>query len=493
MKGAHALTSRRSTFRASRPMLSAAGVLLCGLGAAATAADTCGERGDDAASLTAQKVLDALATVNGVPGMGASVWRDGQVMWVGCTGWRDLESRKPVSRNTVFRLASVSKLIGATAAARLVQDGRLEADAPIGEVLPWLQAPWSSMTTRQLVAHISGAPHYSAQELEALGRVHYSSSREAIGIFSHRPLVAAPGTAYSYSSWGYTLLGAVIEARSGQHTVDYLAGTLTEGLAIAADADEPTGQAAALYDIERGVPQRVARTDMSYTLLGGGLAATPEALVSFGGRVLTHQAINRDTWSWMLQPTRFGNGEPVHAANYDVAFGWRVGHDRDGAPIAHHAGTTTGARSMLMLWPDHGVASALLSNASWVASMDSTAEILAAPFRPEPPGLISATCPVGRRYAGTLGGRTVEGSTRFHLDDGRCVGTLQAPGILRDHFRNAYSWPGRTLKVIALSADGDLSRAALVTPFGLYDLRATGPHRWSARLSQARTLELTIP
>ena len=487
------MVSQRSIFHCRRPILSVAAVLLCGFSTVSTAADTCNGESSDDASQTAQKILDALTTVNGVPGIGASVWRDGQVIWAGCAGWRDLESRKPVQRDTRFRLASVSKLIGATAAGRLVQDGQLEIDAPIGEALPWLQAPWSGMTTRQLAAHISGTPHYSEHELETLGHVHYPNSREAVGIFSHRPLVAVPGSAYRYSSWGYTLLGAVIEATSGQHTLDYLADTLAGGLAITADSDEPADQVSALYDIEHGVPQRVVRTDMSYTLLGGGLAATPEALVSFGGRILTHQAISRDTWSWMLQPTRFADGKPVHVQDYDVAFGWRVGHDRDGARIAHHAGTTTGARSMLMLWPDHGVASAVLSNASWVASMDSTAELLAAPFRPEPTGLVSAECPLGRRYAGMLEGRRIGGSMRFHLDDGRCVGVLQVHDALREHFRHAYAWPEYLLKVVALSADGGLARAALVTPYGLYDLRAVAPHRWTVRLSQSKTLELTTP
>ncbi|MGN6223772.1 serine hydrolase domain-containing protein [Pseudoxanthomonas sp.] len=487
------MISRTFNFHAFRSALSVAALLLCGVSAQAAAADTCGRESQDAASTTAQKILDTLATINGVPGMGASVWHDGQVAWVGCTGWRDLESREPVERDTRFRLASVSKLIGATAAGRLAQDGQLDIDAPIGETLPWLRAPWSSMTTRQLAAHISGTPHYSEHELDTLGHVHYPNSREASGIFSHRPLVAKPGTAYRYSSWGYTLLGAVIEAKSGRHTIDYLADTLTGGLAIAADSDDPAGRASALYDIEHGVASRVARSDMSYTLLGGGLAATPEALVSFAGRILAHQAIRRDTWSWMLQPTRFANGAPVHAANYDVAFGWRVGSDRDGARIAHHAGTTTGARSMLMLWPDHGVASAVLSNASWIATMDSTAELLAAPFRPAPSGLVPAACPVGRRYAGTWERTKVEGSAIFHLEQGRCVGTIEASGALRDHFHDAYVWPEQALKVVSLSSDGGLSRAALITPFGLYDLRATHPNQWSVQLSPGKALDLTIP
>jgi len=50
-----------------------------------------------------------------------------------------------VQRDTVFRLASVSKVIATTAAARLVDKGRLDLDAPVGEALPWLPAPWAPL------------------------------------------------------------------------------------------------------------------------------------------------------------------------------------------------------------------------------------------------------------------------------------------------------------------------------------------------------------
>lgn len=491
------MNTPRSPIRRRRLARSVSVLLVFAAGSACSvadaASDTCGQAGADAASATAQAALDALATVNGVPGMGAAVWRDGEVVWTGCTGFRDVELGEPVRRDTLFRIASVSKLFGATAAARLAQDGRLDLDAAIGEALPWLAAPWSSLTPRQLAAHISGAPHYSSEELATIGHVRYASSREAAAIFSQRSLLSSPGTAYRYSSWGYTLLGAVIEARSGRHFLDYLRDTLTAGLEITAETDDLGGRRSSLYDIEHGQVRRVAYTDMSYSLPGGGLAATPRALVQFGGRLLRDEVLSASAWSQMLQPTRFSNGEKVHDDGYDVAFGWRIGNDRDGARIAHHAGTTIGARSMLMLWPDEAVASALLSNASWIASMDRNAELLAAPFRKPPEGLVAAPCPAGRRYSGVLKRMAFAGAAAFGLDKGRCVGTLQAAGALSEHFRSAYQWPGTTLKIVALGADGGLSRAALVTPYGLYDLRAIGPGRWSARLGANTTIELRFP
>lgn len=460
------------------------------LAASSRAADTCGATTPDAAAVTSQRLLQALIDTNGVPGMGAAVWQDGRVVWTGCAGWRDVEAQAPVRRDTVFRLASVSKVIAATAAARLAEEGQLDIDAPVGATLPWLPSAWSAVTVRQLASHTSGAPHYAGNDLRTLGNTRYVTARDAVGIFSGRTLLFAPGTSYSYSSWGYTLLGAVIEAVSGEHFLDYVRRHVADGLAIHADSEGPAEIESALYDIDQGVVRRTPRTDMSYTWPGGGLAATPEALVRFGGRVLEHRIVGAARWQAMQQPTPLAGGAPAHERDYDVGFGWRVGRDGDGHRIAHHAGTTTGARSVLMLWPDHRMAVGVLSNASWVSSMEATAGMLAAPFRRRPGNVAAADCPVDGHLTGTLATHRFDLEASFRLEHGRCVGELRAPAPLAAHFVKASAWKGRTLRIVALDSDGTLSRAALVTPFGLYELRAIAAASWSATLSGGVTLGL---
>jgi len=456
----------------------------------AKAADTCGTSTDDAAAATSQRMLQALVETNGVPGMGASVWRDGQVVWIGCAGWRDLEAREPVRRNTAFRLASVSKVIAATAAAKLAEEGRLDIDAPVGKTLPWLPPAWAPVTVRQLASHTSGAPHYAGDDLDVLGRMRYPTARDAVGIFSGRALLSSPGTTYSYSSWGYTLLGAMIEASSGEHFLDYVRHHITDELTIAADGDLAESRTSRLYDIEDGAVRRMPQTDMSYTWPGGGLAATPEAIATFGGRMLENRIVGTERWQAMQQPVRLSNGDVAHERDYDVGFGWRLGRDPDGNRIVHHAGITTGARSMLMLWPDQNSAASVLSNAAWVSAMESTVGMLAAPFRPQPVDLVTAACPSSGRMAATLDGVRFDVMATFRIERDRCIGELIAPASLLRFFANAYQWPGHRLRIIALTSDGKLSRAALVTPYGLYDLRALRQGSWAARLNANSTLEL---
>ena len=460
--------------------------------AAAHAAVPCGNPLAGPAATTSQRMLDALVSTNGVPGMGASVWREGEVVWIGCSGRRDVAADLPVRHDTVFRLASVSKAITATAVAKLSEEGRLDLDAPVAGMLPWLASDWLPISVRQLAAHTSGLPHYQAVDADR-GSVHYASSRDAVSIFADRQLLSRPGTTYEYSSWGYTLIGAVIEAQSGQSFLDYIATQVTPGLQIQADSSGSGLGVSRPYEIGDGTPRELPLHDFSYTWPGGGLAATPEALARFGGSVLNGHVVSASTWDSMLQPARLHTGGPVRERDYHVGLGWRVGTDADGALIAHHAGVTYGARSALVLWPEEDTAASVLSNANWVSSIESTAILLAAPFRPRPPGLQSVTCPVGsHRYGGRLGTQPIEGLAKFHLEHGRCVGELATSDALDKHFASATAWPGRKLQVISLEANGSLARAAFVTPHGLYDLRAERPGQWSAALSTSTRFELQL-
>lgn len=440
------------------------------------------------------RLLQALADANGVPGMGAAVMRDGEIVWTGSVGHRDLEGRQRVDRHTRFRLASVSKVIAASAAAKLQERGAVDVDAPVQSALPWLQADWAPITARQLAAHISGIPHYQAID-DARGHVHFGSVREAVDLFRDRSLLSPPGTRYHYSSWGYTLLGAVVEAGAGMPFLDYLERDVVPGLAIGVDAtDGPDPDASRAYEFVDGQVRRAAPHDYSYTWAGGGLAGTPEALAEFGGRLLAGRVVSAETLRWMWQPAALADGTPVRDRDYAVGFGWRLSHDLDGARIVHHAGVASGARSALVMWPERKLSASLLSNALWVSSIEQTTMLLAAPFMPagEPPST-TGECPLRAvRYQGYFDAEPISGTVSFAHEDGLCVGRLSLPGGRFAKWVNA--GPQRDaerLTVLGLDPRGGLDRAALVTPNGLYDLRkGIEGQEHVARLGATSTLTL---
>ncbi len=441
-----------------------------------------------------QRMLDDLVAVSGVPGMGAAVWRGDRIVWRGSAGLRDIDAGLPVTADTIFRLASVSKLLAATAAAKLSEQGRLDLDAPVTTILPWLRNGWAPINARQLAAHISGLPHYGVEDFTSLGRTHYPTSRAAVGIFEGRPQLGAPGAAYLYSSWGYTLLGAMVEEKAGMLFPDYVTREVTPGLAVMRDvADGPDANAARPYAFTNRQPGRARPNDFSYTWGGGGMAATPGALATFGGWMTQDRIVSAATFDAMLRPTRLNDGSDAGERDFKLGFGWRLGTDAEGRAIAHHAGNAIGARSALVLWRAERVAVSLLSNASWVSAIEASAQLLAAPHRPAPAGLVPAACPVGaRRYHGTFGGEAVSGTARFNVEAGLCTGRIEAAGPLKVYFDGGMQSAASELRMVGIDRRGGLSRAGLVTPFGIYDLRARAGGDFLVRFGTTRELVLSF-
>lgn len=445
------------------------------------------------AAAISQAMLDAVKEVSGIPGLSAAVWRNGSVVWTGTTGSRNLEQALPVERDTRFRLASVSKLVTVTALAKLAEEGRIDLDAPIALILPWLENDWPTITARQLAAHTSGLPHYQGVDV-GRGAVRYPSGRAAVALFSDRSLLSEPGTQYRYSSWGYTLLGALVEEVTGKSFEDYLASAVTSGLDLGLDGtDTGDPRATTAYEFVDRMVQPAPSHDYSYTWGGGGLMASAEGLVQFGGAMLQDRIVSKATFDDMTRPFMLASGAAAGEAGYDVGFGWRIAKDVDGHPITFHNGTAIGARSSLVLWREEGTASALLSNASWTASIDSTSQMLAAPFRDVPQGLVHAACPVqSKRFMATLSGEAVTGLAQFRMVAGICQGELEIGGVLRTYFDRGLQPKALAMRIIGIDVDGGLSRAGLVTPFGIYDMRPTGDGEFRSVWSPTRSVTFRL-
>lgn len=439
-------------------------------------AATPAQQGPDPGVLS-QRLLDELAAVNGVPGMGAAVWQGGRIVWQGSTGLSDVAAGTPVDADTRFRLASVSKLVAVAAAARLAEDGKLDLDAPVATLWDGVDPDWPALSVRQLAAHTAGIPHYEARDV-ARGSVAYANAREAAGLVRGRQLLATPGERYHYSSWGYTLMSAVIEARAGQDFPDYVREQVTRDLAISVDGrywEDPRWSRT--YEFTSGRVTEAPPHDSSYTWAGGGYSGTPAAVAEFGGRMMTGRIVPIERFQAMLAPARFNDGGEVRDKEYAVGLGWRTLIDIDGRRRAQHAGVTLGARSALVVWPDlpaaEQTAVSLLSNTLWVSAIEGSAAMLAAPHQAPPRGLEPADCPLeASRYAGEFRGQPVSGTAAFAVEDGLCIGTLALNGDAKAWFDDFPQKDAPHLRLVGLDARAGLSRAALVTPIGLYDLRA---------------------
>lgn len=434
----------------------------------------------------ADAILAAQIAANGVPGMAAAVARDGRLIWTGVAGYRDLDRKLRVEPDTSFRLASVSKLVTATAAVVLYDRKMLDPDVPIQRYLPGRQLAWPSvMTVRQLAAHTSGIPHYQDVD-SARGSVHFDTVDRAVGIFADRPLLSPPGTRYRYSSYGYTLLSAAIEGSARTPFLSYVARAITNGLPLRPDlAPDPRHDTVA-YEFIDGEVRRAGPHDYSYSWGGAGFRGTAPGVALFGARVMRAGFLSPEARAMMWTPALMNDGSPVVEGEDRIAFGWRIARDGDGQRIAHHAGVAIGARSALIVYPDSGDSISVLSNAVWVSDIKETATMLAAPFRTDPAGP-RTPCPTwATRYSGTFGDKPVAGSARFAFTDGICRGTLDVRNAAGAWFDALPQGNIDNLVVISVVPGDRLDRSALVTPSGTYDFRRQADGSFAAALSPIR-------
>ena len=228
-----------------------------------------------------------------------------------------------------------------------------DLDAPIQRYVPTFPEKAYPTTTRQLGGHLAGIRHYEGDE--NFIRDPYATVEDALTIFQNDPLLHAPGSAFSYTSYGYDLLSAVVEGASGHECLTYMREVVFRPLGMNDTvADFVTSiiphRAGFYVRTEDGDVINAPFVDNSYKWAGGGFLSTTEDLLRFGNAHLGDDYLS-DTAKRLLfteQQTHDGDG-------VGYGFGWFLRADPDGRPLQSHSGGSVGGTSLLMMQPDTGV------------------------------------------------------------------------------------------------------------------------------------------
>ncbi len=327
------------------------GLAACGP-AAAPPSPVVAERSDSLA--------EALYRKFDLPGVSIAVARGDGQSWRWQIGQADLTAGRPVVRTTLFRVGSVSKMFTASIAVRLVAAGKLNLDAPISRYIPSLPAPYRGLTARLLAGHLAGVRHYGAGEFE--NHTRYTSVAAGLAIFLKDTLLTPPGTRYFYSTYGYNLLGAVLEAASGRSYADLIEGEVARPLKLARTGLEPGGamsadQAQPYTRGDDGKYQPSHPVDLSDRWPAGGVISSAEELARFGLGVFSPGYLPEAIRALLLTPQHTTSGAPT-----PVGLGWRIAKDSLGRRYVHHGGASTGGRAFILVYPDQRVSVAILSN-----------------------------------------------------------------------------------------------------------------------------------
>jgi CubicO group peptidase (beta-lactamase class C family) len=320
---------------------------------------------DRAKAETVDRILGSWMKKNGIPGLAAAIALDGDVVWSHGYGVADVENSVPGKPETIYRSASIGKPITATAVMRLVEQGKLDLDAPVERYCPAFPRKKWVVTSRHLLTHTSGIRHYGGprDREEQTSTVHYKDVAEALEPFRNDPLLFEPGTKWSYSTYGFDVLGCVVQGAAGRPFMDVIRSLVFEpaGMKQSRD-DDPFAlipNRAAGYVRENGELKNAPHVDMSNRLPAGGYATTAPDLALFAARFLDCKLVSCGMRDAMLAPQTLNNGEPI-----DYGFGWGLatGQNWYGETEAFHGGSSPGASGMIYVLPRRRFAVVFLTN-----------------------------------------------------------------------------------------------------------------------------------
>lgn len=326
------------------------------------------------------ELLESYRAKHGIPGLTGAIALDGRVIWERGYGLSDLENDVRARPDTAYRSASIGKCITATAAMLLVERGALDLDAPIQQYTDAFPAkPWP-ITARHLLTHTSGIRHYGGprNDEEQTSTVHYSSVADALAPFRDDALLFEPGTEWSYSTYGYDVLGCVLEGAAKLEFMELVRRLVFEPCGMVdSRADDPVEivpRRAAGYALVDGRLRNATHVDMSNRLPAGGYLTTAPDLARFGAGFIGGVLVSPATRDAMLNAVRLRNGDSV---NYGL--GWALTEDDAGGMdgTASHGGSSPGASGILYIDPAHRLALAFLSNLEATTERSDTARAMA--------------------------------------------------------------------------------------------------------------------
>lgn len=292
------------------------------------------------------------------PGAAVLVVKDGAIVHSKGYGYAELESRRPITANTPFRLASVSKQFTAAAITVLAEDGLIRYDDAVIRWLPALAA-YEGVTVRHLLTHTAGLPDYYDVIDTSAGMPTNAHALAQLAAMAEP--VFAPGERWEYSNPAYEMLPLIVEAVSGRGFASFMRERVFA----------PAGmrQAAIFDETEPDIPGRVYGYEpdgdgfkpndydpLNHIIGSGGMYASLEDFYQWdqalhGGAVLSPAALE-EVWT----PATLNDGEST-----GYGFGWEI-QSRDGRRVVRHGGSWVGFRTHIARWPEDRITIVVLSN-----------------------------------------------------------------------------------------------------------------------------------
>ncbi|MGY0560499.1 serine hydrolase domain-containing protein [Luteimonas sp. A277] len=312
------------------------------------------------AATEADPIDEIMSDYNGnVPGAAVLVLRDGEAVVRRGYGLADVEAGTPVTSETNFRLASVSKAFTAATVLLLAEDGRLQLDDPVRKWLPSLPEATDGVTIHHLLAHTSGLIDYEDVMPEGLDRQVRDADVLTILAGQDR-LYFEPGTQYRYSNSAYALLTQIVERATGERYADVLRARIFNPLdmdnSVAfEDGISTVANRAFGHSLVDGSWTRTDQSPTSAVLGDGGIYSSLEDMAKWDAALSDNRLLSDATRALAFSDQ---TGVPVGEDNVGAyGYGWRLDGER-----MWHSGETMGFRNVIIRDPEQRLTVLVLTN-----------------------------------------------------------------------------------------------------------------------------------
>jgi CubicO group peptidase (beta-lactamase class C family) len=318
-----------------------------------------------------------------VPGFSISIVKDGEPAYIQGFGVAGVESQKPVTTESIFLMASMSKAFTATAIMQLVEVGKIDLDAPVTDYLPYFQLAddrYKDIVIRHLLIHTSGLPSLDF-ETTLLGywsaimpEFDEGAAERYVRGLSETILSCAPGKEFNYSDMAYNVLGEVIAKVSGQLFEDYVQDHILTPVGmrkstfLLREVDQNLLASPHHLD-DRGnvVESEIFPYSRPYAPCGGLFSNVEDmtrwALINLNRGALNGTRILAESsyevlWAAQVDTGWIEFGSPKSSS---YGCGWSI-NEIEGHPIFSHGGGELGYQSFILLAPEDAIAVVTMGN-----------------------------------------------------------------------------------------------------------------------------------
>ncbi|HEY6111408.1 MAG TPA: serine hydrolase domain-containing protein [Chthoniobacterales bacterium] len=320
-------------------------------------------------------VLFAPWSKGDTPGAAVIVIQNGKVLLKKGYGLADLETKQPITPDTAFRLASLTKQFTAMAVMMLADRGKLSFEDSLSKFFPEFPPYAQKVTVRHLLNHTAGFPEFEQLWLQN-GRIDCDWPRSSktdrtcfepdsgntLNLLAQVKILRfTPGARYEYSNSGYVILGQIVEKVSHQSLAQFFKEKIFKPLgmnrSILDDETRPElWNAATSYEFEDGIYKDIDYTPLNLIYGEDNIFSTVEDMYKWDQALYTEKLVKAATLEKAFTPGKLNDGTPI-----GYGFGWRLGRVC-GLDARYHRGDWVGFQNDILRFPSEHFTVVVLSN-----------------------------------------------------------------------------------------------------------------------------------